>query len=106
MTTIDDVTRNKTLRLYLKRSWLNPSKHIDTGHMKSEVSIITWESKGKTYCEIDAEFTLADCYKTVTINLFCLKKKDALDRIRKLDLMMEHLQGIRSAIENNIELLR
>ena len=93
-------------RLFVKRSWLNPFASDDTGHAHSSVEFFVWRGKKESTNEIDASFVLADCYRKVTINLSCDTQKDAKQRIKKLQLLIDHLYGIHDAIEDNMEKLK
>ena len=92
--------------MFLKRDWLNPAKHIDTGHIKSEVLLEVWEHEAIVNVSICASFCLADCTRTVDITLSCDTQHGARQRLKKLKLMIDHLYGIHDAIEENMEKLK
>ena len=102
----------KDFKLFHKRSWLNPSSSVDTGHIKSYATLEEWtetkktgEKKKPTY-DIDASFTLADCCRKVDINLSCSTKRQAAQRVRKIDVIIQHLLSIQLVIVDNMEKLK
>ncbi len=90
---------------FSKRSWLNPRSHEDTGHVKSEACLSPWKLEAETVYDISAEFALADCSRKVTLEFGCSTQKAAEQRIRKLDLVISHLEGIKEVINEHKEKL-
>jgi len=92
-------------KLMLRRKWLNPSSHEDTGHIKAFVSLDTWPVDGVPCHDIEAGFDLADCARKVSLDFGCKTEVGALARIKKLNILIDTLTEMRDTIDNNKEKL-
>ena len=74
-----------------KRFWLNPKDHSDTG-------MVSWKVDGDKYgCE--GTFTIWDCSRKVSLNFWCESEKEAIQRVDKIDKLIEALQEFKQAME-------
>jgi hypothetical protein len=85
----------KEVRLCSKRSWLNPKDSSDTGAIQSYGCIEGEE--GKQF--FDGGLSIWDCGRKISLDLSadCVRKAD--QRIRKLDIIIEHCEQMKFALE-------
>lgn len=72
------------------RQFLNPLKDDDTGLLQSHVIVHRWS--------IDAEFSIWDCNRKISLNFDCYSHEDILKRAEKVDKLIEHLQQFRKGL--------
>lgn len=78
----------KRVQLY-KRKWLNPKTHSDLGAIKYKV-----HHDGGTGW-VAAEVDIWDCGRKITLDFDCHNKRDAKNRTKKLDILIESLQEMK-----------
>lgn len=72
------------------RVWLNPPNHYDTGALHWNVSACG------SY--VDADLTIWDCGRKVTLNFSFGNDKDAKLRANKIDLVIKELAKFKEAL--------
>ena len=75
------------------RKWLNPSDHEDTG-------LVAWyvKCRDKDSEWVDANLSIWDCYKKISLDFDCHATKDLEVRLKKLDLLEEAIAGVRAGL--------
>lgn len=71
------------VNFYIRR-WLNKERHHAGAHVIAEVRVRTWkghDKEKKKYVSVDADLTIADCNRTVTLDFGAYG--DSFDRDKK-----------------------
>ena len=79
----------KTKTFLDKRKWLNPKDHDDNGWISYSVKYDYGNS---------AEFMIADCSRTISLNFSSYNKNDFSKRAAKVDALIDALTEFRDAL--------
>jgi len=95
----------KEKTLYSSRKWLNTDKS-KTSFVSTNVEKVIWDlPKGRT-SDIWGSAKIADCDRVITLECDVRgsnRKKDAKATFRKIDTLIDELQNLRDAIEQELE---
>ena len=75
---------------YNRRDWLNPKGYWDSGAMSSKVS----SDKGGLDCNI----SIWDCGRKISLDLGVYTEAQGRQRCKKIQVMIDHLQGVQRAL--------
>lgn len=73
-----------------KRLWLNPKNSEDTG-------AVHWNVCADSYY-LSGDFSIWDCSRKITLNFGIYNEKDAIDRAKKINMLIESLEAFRDAL--------
>jgi hypothetical protein len=73
-----------------RRDWLNPKGHWDTGAMASRVSA---DEDG-----VECNISIWDCGRKISLDMGIYNEKAAIQRSKKIQLMIDHLQGVQASL--------
>lgn len=78
-----------------KRDWLNPEDSSDTGAIHHRCGV---EEYDEPCSYIDAALQVRDCSRSVDLEFSCYDEKSYNERLIKIDKIIEHCKGLRSAL--------
>lgn len=75
------------------REWLNPIESYDTGSLQTSVTV---DAEDSAY--VDADFSLRDCSRSVSITFTFWDEKSFEERVAKIETIIDSLQEMKESM--------
>ncbi len=93
----------KDKTIYSKRAWLNPISEGDTGAIQAHVTMSAFRNS-KMW--IDSYVSIWDCGKKITLDFSSDAKRQTKARLKKINIMLEVLEGVKEGLTEASEELK